>query len=267
MAIQEGGSQQQNTVEHENTALASTPKADRLTIESKSQIMKRVPPFMKGIAEIQIDEEKKGQPAISLPEIESDSTSEHADDASTLDDIPSIEDELGADAIEDILASMPQIDGLTVKADDGSDVSFSRFEKRYTDGSMRTKTKEDFVAGLNDKLKIPEAVVQLDPVKSFVPYIAYAAVACGAALIWFVVALSTSDGSIMTNEPAFNAGIVILVLGLVIGIAFAGLLSYKGTEEWDGAFRLDIALTILGKMTIAMAVFVIAWSVLMGIAA
>ena len=99
-----------------------------------------------------------------------------------------------------------------------------------------------------------------------IPYVIYGVVALVLATAWFVWVKATVAGSVMAEPLHFSVGVVLLVAMLVVGVIVAvmvGLLTRDRSEM--GTF--DALAVSMGKTAIGMAVFVVAWIVLMLLAA
>lgn len=236
------------------------PSVDAPKAETKSQRLKRIPPFLKSIADMDLGAEPQGP-------------------AEAIKMLPSTTGDFGqivADAVETHSSGFSSANPEDVDR-------YSRYQKRYTDSSVddrhismrlqgsHAKPQEDddeneLVSRILKRLNLPVSMRLIDPVTSWVPYIAFAAFASVVVLIWFIVALATSHGSVMANPPVLIAGFVILAVMLVLGVLLGLLMGYLGNKEGD-ASTVDTMLITLGKAAAAMAVFVAVWSLFMAIAA
>ncbi|MBR2834961.1 MAG: hypothetical protein IKE43_04535 [Coriobacteriales bacterium] len=128
--------------------------------------------------------------------------------------------------------------------------SFSRYNKRYLN-------KQEF-----QQQYFNDMVDEFDPVRSWIPFIAFGICAALICLIWVFRVLG-SHTTIMENSGYFTAGIVILIATFVASVLLVAITAHITSRKLGNMEPSDAIFTALGKTTIILIVFVALWIVCM----
>ena len=102
-----------------------------------------------------------------------------------------------------------------------------------------------------------------DPVSSWIPFLLLAGIGIVVCIIWYLSFKGTAASSVMTLPQMFSSSIGLLIGAVVVTIIFTAVTGHISYSNNSSASRGDILTTALLKSTVALALFLVAWVIVM----
>ena len=125
---------------------------------------------------------------------------------------------------------------------------YSRYQERYHQSIQSGSSDNSFIQ---------------DPVSSWIPYLLLAALGIVVCIVWYIAVKNTSMLSVMTMPEMFRSSIGILIGAVIATLVFTLVTGHISYSNSPSKTRGDILSTALLKSTVALALVLVAWVVVM----